>query len=537
MPTQGRPGFRAGLATGLFLTVPLTAIFYAGWRAAALPFPPFHFFDWQTRILPGGVVAAGIDAMVRAIEWLNLAGTSRVAKLAEQTMAVCEFILGGMILTALFFALLRPGMRREAPAAGMALGGLIGVWALWISHGVEESAAAGPVARGLWTVLLFVAWGGLVGWAYHRMSRDAAAAWGGETLERSGRRRFLQRLGGAAALVSVAAAALGKAAGRRMAPVAGGAEPWSANHPLPNAGAPVQPAPGTRPELTPLSQHYRIDINTTPPAVPEASWRLKIGGLVERPLEWTLADLRSRPAMHQFITLSCISNTVGGDLIGTTRWSGVSLRQLLPDLRLRPGATHLKIRSADGFYEIVALDTIRADDRVMLTYAWDGLPLAQQHGFPLRIYIPDRYGMKQPKWIESIEATDRWEPGYWVVRGWDREARMKAASVIDAVATNMMLIEPERELRIPVGGISHAGVRGISKVQVRVDGGDWMPAELRAPLSGQTWVLWRYDWPLHKGRHTFTVRCFEGDGTPQIEEESPPHPSGATGLHTREVMF
>jgi DMSO/TMAO reductase YedYZ molybdopterin-dependent catalytic subunit len=248
-----------------------------------------------------------------------------------------------------------------------------------------------------------------------------------------------------AGVITVIAAAVGKVSARRVAVASGGGgERWSANHPLPNAGATVQPAPGTRPELTPVSQHYRIDINTSPPSIPEATWRLKIHGLVARPLEWTLADLRARPTVHQFITLSCISNTVGGDLTGTTRWSGVSLQQVLPELGLHAMATHLKIHSADGFYEVVALDTIREDGRVMLAYAWDGLPLPENHGFPLRIYIPDRYGMKQPKWIESIEAIDHWEPGYWVVRGWDREARMKATSVIDTVATNMMIAEPTR---------------------------------------------------------------------------------------------
>jgi DMSO/TMAO reductase YedYZ molybdopterin-dependent catalytic subunit len=336
----------------------------------------------------------------------------------------------------------------------------------------------------------------------------------------------------------VAAAAVGKVGGRRETVVqTKGGEPWSATHPLPNAAAVVQPAAGTRPELTPVSRHYRIDINTSPPSIPEASWRLKIRGLVARPLEWTLAELRARPALHQFITLSCISNTVGGDLIGTTRWSGVSLQQLIPELGLNQNATHLKIHSADGFYEVVALAAIREDGRVMLTYAWDGLPLPEKHGFPLRIYIPDRYGMKQPKWIESIEAIDHWEAGYWVVRGWDREARMKATSVIDTIATNMMIARPPQEMRVPIGGIAHAGVRGISKVELRVDNGEWMPAELRTPLSGQTWVVWRYDWPMQRGKHTFAVRCFEGDGTPQIAREAPPDPSGASGLDTRSVML
>ena len=114
---------------------------------------------------------------------------------------------------------------------------------------------------------------------------------------------------------------------------------------------------------------------------------------------------------------------------------------------------------------------------------------------------------------------------------------MKATSVIDAVATNMMIAEPTREMRVPIGGTAHAGIRGISKVELCVDNGEWMPAELRTPLSGQTWVMWRYHWPMQKGKHILAVRCFEGDGTPQIAEEAPPDPGGATGLDTRSVML
>jgi DMSO/TMAO reductase YedYZ molybdopterin-dependent catalytic subunit len=308
---------------------------------------------------------------------------------------------------------------------------------------------------------------------------------------------------------------------------------WSADHPLPNADAAVQPVPGTRPELTPLEQHYRIDINTTPPTIDGSRWRLAVDGLVQRPLSLSLDDLRRYAPLHQFITLACISNPVGGDLTSTTRWTGVSMKGLLPDLHLKPNATHLKIRSADGFFEVLALDAVQADERVMLTYAWDGLPLAAEHGFPLRIYIPDHYGMKQPKWIDSIEATDHWEEGYWVLRGWSKEARMKATSVIDTVGMSMMVIDPNAKTIVPIGGIAHAGARGISKVQVRVDDGPWEDAQLRKPLSGLTWVIWRYNWPFQAGQHTFTVRCVDGSGTPQIETPAPVRPDGASGLHSK----
>jgi hypothetical protein len=114
--------------------------------------------------------------------------------------------------------------------------------------------------------------------------------------------------------------------------------------------------------------------------------------------------------------------------------------------------------------------------------------------------------MKQPKWIESIEATDHWEPGYWVRRGWNKVAQMHATSVVDTVAVDMTIISPERPKLVPIGGIAHAGARGISKVEVQVDDGPWEQAEVRTPLSQLTWVIWKYDWPFQSGKHTFTVR-------------------------------
>jgi hypothetical protein len=210
---------------------------------------------------------------------------------------------------------------------------------------------------------------------------------------------------------------------------------------------------------------------------------------------------------------------------------------LLPDWRLKPGATHLKIRSADDFFEVVSLDAIRADPRIMLTYAWDGVPLPREHGFPLRIYIPDIHGMKQPKWIESIEAIDHWEPGYWVERGWNKVAEVHATSVIDTVAVDMTIIGPDHRKLVPIGGIAYAGARGISKVEVQTDGGPWEQAELRTPLSQLTWVIWRYNWPYQPGMHTFTVRCYDANGTPQIATPSPPEPNGATGLYSRSMML
>lgn len=549
MRTPRRPGIFSGLLISAMVTAALLGILYFGWRVAGLPFVPFDTFDWVTRVLPGQVIGFGIGTMVALIRALNLGPTSETAKTAEQAMAIAGLFIGGVVGGGILFALLRAMRKRHEALLGLALGIVLGFPAMLISLRTSESAGVGPGARAIWVLGAFLVWGLTLGRAEQRLidieaTTDAfgkARPGAAPAVERMGRRRFLVRLGAATAVITVAGAVVGELAEarRREAVMMAGGEPmrWSTTHPLPNGNAAVKPAPGTRPEFTPLERHYRIDINTIPPNLNERQWRLKIAGLVEKPLALTLDDLRRYEPIHQFITLSCISNPVGGDLIGTTRWTGVSLRRLLPDWRLKPAATHLHIRSADQFFEVVSLDAIKADPRIMLAYAWDGVPLKREHGFPLRMYIPDVHGMKQPKWIESIEATDHWEPGYWVERGWNNVARMHATSVIDTVAVDMTIIGADQHKLVPIGGIAHAGARGISKVEVQVDDGPWQQAELRTPLSPLTWVLWRYDWPFQSGKHNFTVRCYEGDGKLQIATPSPAEPNGATGLHSRSMML
>jgi hypothetical protein len=214
-------------------------------------------------------------------------------------------------------------------------------------------------------------------------------------------------------------------------------------------------------------------------------------------------------------------------LISTSNWTGVRLSDVLKDLGLRPEAVALVINAADGFYESVEMQDM-LDPRTLLVYGMNGDTLPVEHGFPLRIYIPNRYGMKQPKWITSIEAVDHNGPGYWVDRGWSAEARPQIVSVIDTVAKDQV-----ENGHVPVGGIAWAGDRGIRQVQVQVDNGEWTEATLRTPpLSGLTWILWRYDWPIVRGRHTFRVRATDGTGALQIEQPHDTFPDGATGYHS-----
>jgi DMSO/TMAO reductase YedYZ molybdopterin-dependent catalytic subunit len=531
-PSPLRLGFWQGAWFSLLLLLPLTALGYLASRFVAVPFVPYSLFDWLARALPGPLITAGIDTMVNTMRALGLS-VADLAKLAEQTLAVVIFTGLLTLAGAIFFASTKK--TRASWRAGLLLSLVVGVplafvvWRITVSGG----AALEPATAGLWTLLFVLAWGTLLTAVQRRLTRPETRS---AEVEAGDRRRFMVYLGGAAATITLVTwGGVGAAVGGRrdLETAEAEGERWSANNALPNAGATPEPAPGTRPEYTPLEQYYRIDINLTPPAIQEEGWRLRVEGMVDTPREYTLQELRGYESVHQFITMACISNPVGGELTSTTRWTGVPLRRLLPEWSLQETATHLRISSVDGFFEYLAVDDIESDERIMLAYAWDGVPLRIRNGFPLRVYIPDLYGMKQPKWIESIEAVDAWEPGYWVVRGWDREAQIRTTSVIDTVAT--VATDESGENLVPVGGIAHAGARGIQSVEVQVDGGEWRQAELRQPLSELSWVVWRYNWPFEAGEHTFAVRCTDGNGVLQTAEVSPPHPSGATGIYSTQA--
>ena len=386
---------------------------------------------------------------------------------------------------------------------GAILGAMVGGLAL-IAERQLQRLPPGSIVPGVWVLTTFLAWGVAFGWAHDR-SKLSTTEDTEDTEVREHRRRFLATLAGASFLVSAASTLAGIVAGWRGRRVDG--RRWSDDHPLPNADDAVMPIAGTRAEFTSIENFYRIDTDTRVPSLDADRWRLTIGGLVERPQMLTLAELRALEPTELFATLCCISNPPGGDLISTTRWTGVSLRRLLPRLALQPTATHLKVVSADGFFESVALDAVREDERVMLAYAWDGVPLPLDHGFPLRLYVPDLYGMKQPKWVVAIDATSRWEPGYWVARGWSRDGQVLTSSAIDVVNASGGSVD--------VGGVAFAGSRGVSKVEVRIDGGDWHDAQLRRPLSGLSWVVWRATLPAAAGEHLITVRAVDGRGDAQ----------------------
>ncbi|MCA9954737.1 MAG: molybdopterin-dependent oxidoreductase [Anaerolineales bacterium] len=495
----------------------------------------------MTRILPGNLITFGIDLMIDTMRLLGLSVVN-LAKTGERGSAVLQFVGLSLVIGAVLFAVLHWFKVRRPALGGLITGAVVGVLMFFISRSIAQPEIS-PLVNGLWVLVSFLLWGWLLGLSYGRLFPQAMAEEAAPAVAESAdvqvidRRRFLIQLGASTAVLTVAGTGIGATLARaeQARASAGGASIGSGNIVFPNANDPLIPVPGTRPEYTPIPEHYKVFLQTEPTIIEEADWTLPITGMVDNPRTFTLQQFRDEfESFDQFVTLTCISGRVGTGLIRTTKWTGVSAQDVLTAIGVQPDAKYLFITSGDGFYETVDLELIRNDRRIMFCYAWDDKLLPKDHGFPLRIWLPDRYGMKQPKWITGIEVTDVDQPGYWVERNWDKVARVKATSVIDTVAVDNMGLVNGQDV-IPVGGIAYAGARGIGGVEVRVDGGPWQSAQLRTPLSETTWVIWRYEWPFTQGNHLFEVRCTEADGTPQIEQEHAARPDGSSGIHSFEA--
>ncbi|MGE0687778.1 MAG: molybdopterin-dependent oxidoreductase [Dehalococcoidia bacterium] len=281
-------------------------------------------------------------------------------------------------------------------------------------------------------------------------------------------------------------------------------------------------------EVTPNEDFYLVSKNLIDPSMVDIkSWRLKVSGQVAQEREFDIDAIRALPAIEQYATFQCISNEVGGYLMGTAKWKGVLLRDFLAAVQPSPTAKYLWFESTDDYTESLELDFAKLDG-VMLAYEMNGVTLPQEHGFPLRLVAPGKYGMKQPKWIRQIALRSENEEGYWVKRGWDTEADMQTSTRIDVPADGATLFQ--RTLRVE--GVAFSGRRGIQRVEVSTDDGQtWSDATIQSPLSPYAWVLWHYDWtdiPTNT-RPSITARATDGTGATQTSQRNFPFPKGATG--------
>ena len=416
---------------------------------------------------------------------------------------------------------------------GFALFGVIGFLATLrdplSSPAITAISAAISVAVGIW----------VLGWLLGPKRGKTPARVAGPTSDRTmpdwSRRSFLLRAGG----VTVAGVVAGL--GGRALLVRQQAIPDQADAQIPPASVTV---PGIGPDqdlattvtgLTPIvmpnDRFYRIDTSLLVPMVDTADWSLRIHGLVDRETTLSWSELVGLPMFEQYVTIACVSNEVGGDLVGNAKWTGVRLREVLAMAGVQASATQLVGRSVDGWTAGMPTAWVMDPEREpMIAVRMNDQPLPSAHGFPARLIIPGLYGyVSATKWLAELELTTLEAfDGYWVPLGWSKEAPILTQSRIDTPRG------PVGAGTVPIAGIAWAPDRGISRVEVGVDG-TWYDARLSRPISDTTWVQWVLDWAATPGDHTIQVRATDGDGQTQTDLQSPPAPDGARGWHTRSI--
>ena len=370
-----------------------------------------------------------------------------------------------------------------------------------------------------------------------------------------GRRGFLM-LGGLAAVLGLAAAGLGRALADRGPQASAAPKPLNlpekSTSETPEKGAgteeavkhetlPPPPkdasidAPGMVPLITPASSFYLIDTALVSPRIDVNSWKLSVKGAVDNPIELSYKDLLGMSTREADITLSCVSNVVGGGLVSNGRWTGVLLSDVLAEAgvsrdKITRSSRQLVGRSVDGFTSGFRTDIALDGREALVAFGLNGSELPIKHGYPVRLVVPGLYGyVSATKWLSEIELTSWNFDAYWIQRTWSKEGPIKTQSRIDTVQDGEQLSAG----KIPVGGIAWAPHRGIERVELSTDGGQtWNQTRLAKQLAIDTWRQWIYEWDAGPGEYTLMVRATDGEGVTQIATQAPPHPSGATGYHT-----
>ena len=430
--------------------------------------------------------------------------------------------------------------RRHLAALAFGAAGLAGAAA---AIGVEGASVAGAVvAAGGGALSGWWALGWLLGLAGGRPALPMATTRSLTAEPMTGpattRRRFLG-FAGLTAAVGVVAAVAGRALqGSSVAETARSSVRLPAATTTPGvsrigAAGTEFTTPGLSPLITPNADFYRIDTALVLPDVNPTDWSLTIDGMVDRPVTITFDELLAMPMVEEVVTLACVSNPVGGSLVGTAVWQGVPLATLLAQAGVQPTAQQLVGRSVDGFTVGFPVEAATDGRVALVAVGMNGEPLPVRHGFPARLVVAGLYGyVSATKWLRQIELTtwDAFDP-YWIPRGWAREAPVRTQSRID-VPTNGSTVRPGP---VPIAGVAWAPDTGIERVEVRVDDGPWVPAELSEPLSNDAWRQWVWTWDATAGLHTIRVRATDRTGFTQPEGPRPVAPDGAEGWHTRRV--
>lgn len=499
-PAAAERAFVAGIAAGA-ASLALAALL---WWALATPLLPLRVADAIFAVMPIAVVETGVAFL------------GGYAKL----LAFAACVAGYLVLLGFAGRL----YARLAPSPRWANGLLFGA-AVWLAASLTAVPLAGGGPFGVrWGPAPLAAAGALLATglvyglalpaAIGRLARDESLARRGADL--ASRRALF------AGLIAAGVGVMVFESAKSIVAFFG----WGGDAKVSGGTGLFPDVDGLSREVTPTSDFYHVSKNVFDPEGPPAGWALSVGGHVERPRVYTLDELRAMPAAEGFATLACISNWVGGELIGNAFWRGVPLAAVLEAAGVREGAVDVVFRAFDDYTDSIPVERA-AQPGSLLAYEMNGAPLTATHGSPLRAVVPGIFGMKNVKWISAIEVVPTDFKGYWQRRGWDDRAEYRTMSRVD-VARATRAGEPAT-----VAGIAFAGDRGVARVEVSTDGGaTWGEAELRPPLSPFAWVLWQYPWtPERAGDYPVVVRAVDGRGEVQTKRNAPPVPSGATGWH------
>lgn len=437
------------------------------------------------------------------------------------------FIIGVCVVAAVFAALagVIEVRRRGLGMLILAVFAVVGLAAVSTRTDATAGAYAGPVVAGM-VGAIFLSWFRTKYLLWEQSGQTTAVA------SAEGRRRFLKLMAisaGSAVVAATVATLVRTTAGA----VASARE--KLRLPTPSSAAPAIPTgaslnvPGISPLVTPAETFYRIDTALVVPSVNPDSWRLKVTGMVEREVEIDLATLYSKPLIERYITIACVSNEVGGDLIGNAKWLGWPIRELLAMAGVKSGADMVLSTSTDGFTAGTPLEAMTDSRDAMIAVAMNDQVLPLEHGFPARLIVPGLYGyVSATKWVTTLKVTTfAKDVGYWTPRGWSDHGPIKLSSRIDTPRDGKNVTAG----KVQFGGVAWAQEVGISKVQVRVNQGPWQDATLATGISKDTWYQWAAEVDLPRGDVKVEVRAFDAKGTAQLEQKADVAPNGATGYH------
>src|SRR5713101_8111416 len=495
MTESWRPAAVRGFAWGALAGLALVALMYVAGVFLGLRPLPQALSGPILALMPGFVFGFLIDTLQHA------------GKVVEEFGLIVAMIVGLGVLGAGWAVASRRWRLAQSALVFAAAGWLVVVAALLpLSDDGFLGLSDGPTTPIIWA-LLFAIYGLILQMGTPRSLPDQADP---------GRRRTIR-----AVPLAIGAASLG-VLGLRLLP-----DWYQAIFNPPEAGL-----RGLSMEITPIENFYIVSKNFGDPVVDEHGWSLAIGGAVDKPMNLSLSDLRALPSATEYVTLACISNNVGGDLMSTGSFTGVRLRELLAMANPRANGTWAAFKARDGYAESLPMSLIHGAPELLVAYDLDGAPLPEAHGFPARILLPGHYGMKGPKWLDSIELVDHESGGYWEAQGWDHNAVVKTTARFDVPRDGAII----KLGAISLSGVAFAGTRGINKVEYSTDGRSWSPADFKPPLSPLTWVLWSAAWtPGKEGAYRLRVRATDSSGATQDAKSTASYPTGASGYHTIEI--